>query len=118
MNTINYTSIEQSDTLFKHGLSLETADMYYPNRVDTKGEFAVPLELKHGNPLSSQEIPCWSVGALLEAIPGSFSLFNDGGYWWCEWCGTDSDFIGFNTGECNTAIEAVYKTVVWILENG
>ena len=61
--------------------------------------------------------PCWSVGALLEALPGSFSLFNDETYWGCEWSGTDSDFVDFTTCECNTAIEALCKTVVWILEN-
>jgi hypothetical protein len=60
----SYTDIEQSRKLAKI-LPLESADMYYPNRIDIKYQGALPIEYKHGNPLLSQEIAAWSLAALL-----------------------------------------------------
>ena len=62
-----YTDIEQSKKLAEI-LPLESADMYYPNRIDMEYQSALPIEFKLGNPLLSQEIPCWSLAALLEVI--------------------------------------------------
>jgi hypothetical protein len=39
--------------------------MYYPNRINTEYQGALPIEFKCGNPLISQEIPAWSLTALL-----------------------------------------------------
>jgi hypothetical protein len=64
----SYTDIEQSRKLAEI-LPLETADMYYPNRIDIKYQGALPIEYKHGNPLLSQEIASWSLVALLDILP-------------------------------------------------
>ena len=64
----SYTDIEQSKVLAKI-LPLESADMYYPNRIDIKYQGALPIEFKRGNPLLSQEIAAWSLAALLGVIP-------------------------------------------------
>ena len=64
----SYTDIEQSKKLAQI-LSMESVDMYYPNRTDTKYQGALPIEWKRGLPLLSQEIPCWSLAALLGVLP-------------------------------------------------
>ena len=64
-----YTTVNQSKKLLELGLDPESADMYYPNRIDIKYQGALPIEYKHGNPLLSQEIPCWSLAALLSVLP-------------------------------------------------
>lgn len=63
-----FTDIEQSKKLAEF-LPIESADMYYHNRVDIPDNFPLPIEWKHNNPLLSQEIPCWSLTALLAQMP-------------------------------------------------
>lgn len=60
------TTPEQSKKLLKF-LSPDSADMYYPNTANV--DYALPIDIKHGNPLLSQEISCWSLQALLDEIP-------------------------------------------------
>ena len=64
----SYTDLEQSKKLAEI-LPLESADMYYPNRIDIKYQGALPIEFKRGNPLLSQEIAAWSLAALLGVLP-------------------------------------------------
>ena len=64
----SYTDLEQSKKLTEI-LALESADMYYPNRIDIKYQGALPIEYKHGNPLLSQEIAAWSLAALRNLLP-------------------------------------------------
>ena len=59
-----YTDVKQSKKLAEI-LPIESADMYYHNRIDIKYQGIIPIEYKHGNPLLSQEIPAWSLAALL-----------------------------------------------------
>ena len=74
METIkSYTDISQSRKLAGI-LPLESADMYYPNRIDIKYQGALPIEYKHGNPLLSQEIAAWSLAALLGVLPEGTKL--------------------------------------------
>lgn len=61
------TTIKQSEKLLKF-LSHDSADMYYPNRVGIDN-YPLSVEWKNGLPLLSQEIPCWSLQALLDEIP-------------------------------------------------
>ena len=69
METIKgYTDLEQSKKLAEI-LPIESADMYYPNRIDIKYQGALPIEYKHGNPLLSQEIAAWSLAALRNLLP-------------------------------------------------
>ena len=64
----NYTDLQQSKKLAEI-LPMESVDMYYPNRTDTKYQGALPIEWKRGLQLLSQEIPCWSLAALLNVLP-------------------------------------------------
>jgi len=43
--------------------------MYYHNRVDIPDNYPLHIKWKNNNPLLSQEIPCWSLVALLDVIP-------------------------------------------------
>ena len=63
------TSIEQSQKLIELEIDVNTADMYYPysDRVCI-GKYALPVEWKIGLPLLSQEIPAWSLAALLKYL--------------------------------------------------
>ena len=69
-----YTNLEQSKKLAEI-LPLESADMYYPNRIDIKYQGALPIEFKYGNPLLSQEIAAWSLAALLGVLPPGTKVF-------------------------------------------
>ena len=62
-----FTSLEQSKKLAEI-LPPESADMYYPNRIGVDN-YPLPIEWKNGLPLLSQEIPCWSLTALLSVLP-------------------------------------------------
>ena len=87
---MNYTTIEQSRKLLELGLKPETADAYYKyvlpkntdkiHHVPEVGEPTNALEwynkgytLSGKEPLTLEEfcIPCWSLEALLEALPTS-----------------------------------------------
>ena len=66
-----YTDLEQSCKLAEI-LPLESADMYYPNRLGIDNYplpiYPLPIEWKNGLPLLSQEIPVWGLTALLELL--------------------------------------------------
>lgn len=69
-----YTDIEQSRKLAEI-LPLESVDMYFHNRSDIPDNYSLPIEWKHNNPLLSQEIPCWSLAALLGVLPQSITQY-------------------------------------------
>ena len=69
----SFTDLEQSKVL-KDILPPESADMYYHNRIDIPDNFPLPIEWKHNNPLLSQEIPCWSLTALLNLFPDDYNI--------------------------------------------
>lgn len=76
----SYTDIEQSQKLSEI-LPYKSADMYYHNRVDIPDNFPLPIEWKRNLPLLSQEIPCWSLAALLEIIPEPILTYIDENNW-------------------------------------
>ena len=87
------TDLSQSKKLAEI-LPLESADMYYHNRVDIPDNFPLPIEWKHNNPLLSQEIPCWSLAALLDILESeidgeegeTYQLnIEKDGTWWNVW---------------------------------
>ena len=74
------TDILQSKKLAEI-LPLESADIYYPNRIDIKYQGILPIEYKHGNPLLSQEIAAWSLAALLGVMEEPELIKNSEGKW-------------------------------------
>jgi hypothetical protein len=83
---MNYTSIEQSKILLELGLNPKTADMYYKQIVSNRTDmpyydiiighsFAVEQNLFSFR--NDYEIPCWSVGALLDIMPPFITTSQD-----------------------------------------
>ena len=133
-----YTSIEQSKKLLKLGLNPESADMwysYYGNSkynptIAYKGQQWFLCQIRNS---LHDDIPCWSLGALLEVMPeqiiySDFKPFPLGlfkgnkeehskyGHYWIQYFATDSGGAHIQTNG-HSPIEAAYSMVVWLLEN-
>ena len=120
-----FTSLEQSKKLAEI-LPLESADMYYPNRIDIKYKGVLPIEYKHKNPLLSQEIAAWSLAALLDIIPqeifdGKYIINITEGieYKWIitydDYENRNNSFYGLSTGADNL-IDACYEMIIKLNE--
>ena len=104
------TDILQSKKLAEI-LPLESADCYYPNRIDIKYQGILPIEYKHGNPLLSQEIAVWSISALLEIIRnnGRYELqMFEGGYYF--------EANGFMTESYFNSVDTCYEFILKLYE--
>lgn len=112
----HYTSIEQSKKLLELGLSPESADMVY---VD--GDYLAIID----GTLEANDIPCWSVGALIHILPDRIMHNNLN----CECFMSPSGisysscFVGkesFNIAWSNNPyfIDALFNCVCCLLENG
>jgi len=96
------TDTKQSKKLMEIGIDVNSADMYYHNRTDIKYKGALPIEYKHGNPLLSQEIPAWSLSALVDVLP-IFIEFNGDKYYlrfMKEYVEYANDELSIITGRC------------------
>ena len=122
------TSIEQSLKLIELGIDVNTADMYYPNRVGGVN-YPLPIEYKMGLPLLSQEIHAWSLSALLKLMPYRTEASKREPYgkimkrdtWDGEFC-----FICYPkgleknkhlSGYHNNPVDAAFEIICWLLEN-
>ena len=116
------TSIKQSQKLIELGVDVNTADMYYPNRIGIDN-YTLPIEWKNGLPLLSQEIPAWSLSALLDILAkethnidedGHIVLSSYKGNWW--------DLSPINCGseeikDSNSPLDAAFEMVCQLKEN-
>ena len=128
---MNYTSIEQSKKLIEAGLDPNTADMYYvfdPFIQDING-------LNIGKPEEPQDVPCWSLGALIDLMPDCIETKRPKNIWFPSilpasngvcYEGMDGNenkitFLKiFSTGtdnNNNTMLDNIVKMVLWLLEN-
>ncbi len=136
------TSIEQSLKIIELGIDINTADMYYPNRVGSNN-YPLPIECKRGLPLLSQEIQAWSLSALMKLLPSEFTTENKfgkhkyeidirkykltddvdiyqiayGNYKWYE-DGSHSWKDMINTGQKEELLDAAFDMICWLKENG
>lgn len=107
-----YTSIEQSLHLHDLGLPQDTADMVYRNDYDVYTEenyiCEIPEILPFEGDFLKNDVPCWSLGALLKLMPkGSHIEANK--------C-----YVVYNKpfSEANTIIDAAYNAMCWLIEKG
>ena len=130
----HYTTIEQSKKLVGLGLNPETADMHYLKIIRANDVRYIPELLLDDNEC---DIPCWSLGALMDLLPPSIQT-GEGMQNQYEidirkyWGGEENlyqlaygnnrgiseewhDMI--NTGEKESIIDAVFSMVCWLLEN-
>ena len=68
------TTREQSERLLVLGLKKETADMWYPHFAKT---YPIPFT---DEVLATDDIPAWSLHRLIEIMPSSIKIKDDGAY--------------------------------------
>ena len=133
----HYTSIEQSKKLLELGLSPESADCHYNSQaLDNDGNHP----MLYGVCSFEYDIPCWSVGALLELMPANikakestepYSLMvfkdkvesNGDDYYRVEYGYRNPMTVGWLNAWYETKggidlMESVFLMVCWLLENG
>ena len=106
----SYTDLEQSKKLTEI-LPLESADMYYPNRIGMDN-YPLPIEWKNGLPLLSQEIPCWSLAALMDVLDRG-ALFKTPQGWVCQ---SYTDFEAIISDYYDNPVDACYEMVLKLHE--
>ena len=116
-----YTDLEQNQKLVEI-LPHESADMYYHNRIDIPDNFPLPIEWKRGLPLLSQEIPCWSLAALIRALPKNLDIgrpvlaTNYRGYYWIEYFDEYMKETNLTSKIFKNPIDACYEMILKLHE--
>ena len=116
---MNYTSLEHSKKLLELGLSPDSADMHYYSFRRKDDVLVWTPEL---GKTSKYDIPCWSIGALLDIMPskikdGFLTLFkktNESGDEYCC-CYNDCNGNSIHHFFGDTAIDACYNMMIWLL---
>ena len=139
------TSIKQSQKLLELGLSPDTADMYYQrfkpksDKIEHNPKVGNPVEalswynkgytaFNNNEPLKLEEhcIPAWSLGSLLDLVPKDISIGTATVYHFALWPTYNKTWIAiyetaghyvYEMFEKETALEAVYSMVVYLIEN-
>lgn len=134
---MSYTTLEQSKRLLELGLDPETADMNYPmfyhRAIDGGGKHLsdIPEAFKA---IGEEDVPCWSLDALLEAMPQYINQYNNGSwksyhlnlfrsyYHCCSYSFGPSlkteDYDNLICKGAESWIDAVYMVVIYCLTNG
>ena len=134
---IGYTTIQQSKKLIELGLNPETSDMSYVKCADAEQEWYQAENRKQILAYDKKHwIPCWSLNALLEVMPGSISKYDSSAratksyglnlfrshYHCCGYSfGPSLNKENHDSLCCfgaKTWVDAVFKCLVWLLENG
>ena len=116
----SYTNIEQSKKLTEI-LPMESADMYYcyGMNIDTKiwSFDDTPIIIDADNQVDVDDIPCWSLTALLDVLPKNLDIgrpilaTNYRGYYWVSYF---DEYMKekFTSKIYNNPIDACYKMVL------
>ena len=105
------TSIEQSKKLIELGIDMNTADMLWTYDFTVNDINCLNVISKHLKP-EENDIPAWSLSALLELIPERIP----GTKLVIKWDG--SYYIEGRDCLCDNAIDAAFEMVMWLKENG
>lgn len=130
---MNYTSVEQSKHLLELGLSPETADIFLPCYGGNDYAENRPYFREHVYAPDKEDLPCWSVGALLNLMPPYlfewdrgidlqiYPHLNKKHGWIVSYMPNNVESMQRDKFRQNchadTLIEAAYNMVVWLLEN-
>ena len=109
------TTIEQSKKLIELGIDINTADIWYQHIgysiIDGKEKPTYfPMVIRDN--ISDDDIPAWSLSALLELIPSSVFLYLKLVKW------DESYYIEHREMLYDNPIDAVFEMVCWLKENG
>ena len=123
-NMKSYTDIEQGKKLAEI-LPLESADMYYMKKDEEDGNekvnhFNIPILIEPYvlYPTINEDIPCWSLAALLEIIrkPTALDLLIDGRGCRCH-CRDKQEGKFYGTDDyCDNAIDACVEVIIQLHE--
>lgn len=118
---MNYTSIEQSKKLLELGLSPESADIFIPcYGKDNYTEFR-PYFREHVTKPDKGDLPCWSVGALIELMPdnieGKELLITKTPYQQTIMWEVGYGYNEIGNRISKSLIAALFNEVCWLLEN-
>lgn len=111
----SYTNIEQSQKLAEI-LPIESADVFY-----TLIDQGLYLEVKQGIEPSKDDIPCWSLTALLDVLPKNLDIgrpvlaTNYRGYYWVSYF---DEYMKekFTSKIYNNPIDACYEMILKLHE--
>lgn len=134
---MNYTSVEQSEKLLDIGLNPYSADLKYKcigftmhtTRPTDDFKYKVLPKEQDIPHESKYDVPCWSVGALIELMP--FAIYKDGkenkleirkddagyyvsSYWHYNDCGF---YLPEHSVWDKILVDACYNMICWLLEN-
>lgn len=114
-----YTTIEQSKRLVELGLNPKSADMFYLDnskaRVPILGEYKIfsISSIKHINSDElisiDMQIPCWSLGALLDVLPSASLDSSDNHHYRLYCMERFSEWYDSAIGACVDMIEKLHK---------
>ena len=111
----SYTDLKQSKTLEKI-LPLESADLYYDIGFDNEYHIQMPTNGYFGNKRFfiqfPEAVPCWSLAALINALPAGKVLIHDKGDlgYKCICINVDTDFY-------DNPVDAFYEMIIKLKEN-
>lgn len=116
METKIATSVNQSKTLIELGIDVNTADMYWEHD-SFLGYYRLEL-FEDGFPktLNKDDIPAWSLSALMGLMPypSLHNFFNN--KWRCDIHYEDGDVRKFGE-DADSPIDAAFEMVCYLLEN-
>ena len=123
------TSIEQSKKLIELGIDISTADFMWEYNSDKETYWNKPTVIPIDDYIFVNDIPAWSLSALLELIPPYLGEFNDGidfgfgkamnGKWYSAHYlkATKDDVKPFKTVTGDTSVDAAFEMICWLKEN-
>lgn len=121
----SYTDLAQSKILAEI-LPIESADMFYFRQIDIDFDdfppnvdsiCPIPL-IKNGKEDFNNDIPCWSLAALISILGSEANDVRIGGfvgYWWCQPLFSDSAKYIKNTGG-NELVDVCCKIIFKLKE--
>ena len=120
-----YTDLEQSHKLAEI-LPLESADMYYcyGMNIDTKiwSFDDTPTIIDADNQVDVDDIPCWSLAALLNVLPKNLDIgrpvlaTNYRGYYWVSYFDEYMKEKKFTSKIYNNPVDACYELILKLYE--
>jgi hypothetical protein len=128
---LGWTTLEEAKQLVKAGLPVETADMLYTSL----DGYTTPWVWTSKPGMHPEDVPCWSLGALLKLMPKTISVPVDerSSYFYnLEWQFANDNslrYIATNRSKClvdiysdhdmggKSFIETVLEIVIWLIEN-
>ena len=122
------TSIEQSKKLIELGIDVNTSDMMWEYNPDKEIYWNKPTIIPIDDYIFVNDIPAWSLSALLALMPfhiiennrfGFYQVksFNKQGETYRFGYKTNSDSFLFETSWYNDVVDAAFEMICWLKEN-